>query len=357
VIGEESTTADFSPSWLPLAIGSMPHTEPEEAWAAVLRSFAAVPFWPQLPQRSYLENMYVQFSERFPGVVIEDQRIYVDRRQDLDPGLERLYLAYLENDLAYGAISADFSAGLATLQAGKVVFPQPPQLIKGHVTGPVSWGLTVVDQDRRPLLYDEILADAVAKHLRLKASWQEKLLAGYAPKTLVFVDEPYLSAFGSAFVSLSREQVVHYLQEVLAGIAGLKGVHCCGNTDWGILLDTPIDVLSLDAYDYASSLALYPKEVAAFLSRGGVIAWGIVPSSQAAEGETAAGLVDRLERAIDMLVQKGIPKETLLRAGLVTPSCGTGSLTVPLTERIFELTAQVAAAMRERYTNLEVELS
>lgn len=349
--------ADFQPDWLPLAVGSVPHTDAEEAWELVLRCFAAAPFWPQLPRRSYLENMYVQFSERFPGVVIEDQRIYVDRRQDLDPGLERLYLAYLENDLAYGAISPDFAAGLAALQAGKVAFPQPPQLLKGQVTGPVSWGLTVVDQNRRPLLYDEILADAVAKHLRLKAAWQEKVLAGLAPKTLIMVDEPYLSAFGSAFVSLSREQVIHYLQEVLAGIGGLKGVHCCGNTDWSILLETPVDVLSLDAYDYASSLALYPQEVTAFLSRGGVIAWGIVPSSPAAEGETAAGLVARLERAIDTLVQKGVPREALLRAGLVTPSCGAGSLTVPLTEHIMELTAQVAAAMRERYSSREVDPS
>jgi hypothetical protein len=30
---------------------------------------------------------------------------------------------------------------------------------------------------------------------------------------------------------------------------------------------------------------------------------------------------------------------------------------VPLAERIFELTAEVATTMRERYANLEVELS
>ncbi len=251
-------------------------------------------------------------------------------------------------------MGADYSASLAALQEGKVACPQPVQLLKGHVTGPVSWGLTVVDQNRRPLLYEEILADAIAKHLRLKAAWQQKVLAGLAPQTLIFVDEPYLSAFGSAFVSLSREQVVRYLQEVLAGIPGLKGVHCCGNTDWSMLLETPIDVLNLDAYDYAGSLALYPAEVAAFLERGGVIAWGIVPAGDAALRETSAGLVERLEQALSALVEKGVPREALVRSGLITPSCGLGSLTEQVGERVFELTVQVAAAMRERYISREV---
>ena len=347
--------AKFNPAWLPLAIGSVPHPDADQAWSAILRYFPATPVWPQLPRRSYLENMYVQYSERFPGAVLEEQRIYVDRHQDLDPALERLYLAYLEDDVTYGAVSPDFSAGLAALQDGRVTLSQPLRLLKGQVTGPISWGLTVVDQNRRPLLYDEVLADAIAKHLRLKAAWQERLLATYCPNTLIFIDEPYMSAFGSAFVSLEREQVIRYLREVLAGIKGLKGVHCCGNTDWSVLLETPIDVLNLDAYEYASALALYPKEVAAFLDRGGIIAWGIVPAGEAAEGETAERLVQRLEQSLEQLAAKGVSKEALLRSGLVTPSCGVGSLSEPLAERVFELTVQVSTIMRARYVAEEVQ--
>jgi methionine synthase II (cobalamin-independent) len=343
----------FDPGWLPLAVGSVPHADPGEAWAAVLRYLPATPFWPQLPRRSFLENMYAQYSEGFPGVVIEDERIYVDRRQDLDPAMERLYLAYLEDDVAYGAISAEYAAGLAALREGGVVLPQSPLLIKGQVTGPVSWGLTVVDQERRPLLYDEVLADAIAKHLRLKAAWQEQAIAPYAPLTVTFVDEPYLSAFGSAFVAVSREQVIAYLHEVLAGIQGLKGVHCCGNTDWSMLLETPIDILNLDAYEYAEALALYPREVTSFLERGGAIAWGIVPASQAAEDETAEHLVERLHEAIGLLAHKGVPQEALQQRGFVTPSCGTGSLSVPLAERVLALTGQVARMMRGRYVHQE----
>ncbi|MGQ9681609.1 MAG: methionine synthase [Anaerolineae bacterium] len=337
------------PSWLPLAIGSVPHTDVAQAWAAVLRCLPATPFWPQLPRRTFLESMYTQYSERFPGIMIEGERLYVDRRQDLDPGLERLYLAYLADDLSYGSTSPEYAAGLAALLDGRVTLPQTPCLIKGQVTGPVSWGLTVTDQNRRPILYDEVLADAVAKHLRLKAAWQQRALAGLGAPTVMFVDEPYLSAYGSAFISISREQVVRYLQEVLVGIPGLKGVHCCGNTDWSILLETPLDILSLDAYDYAGSLALYPQQVAAFLERGGTIAWGIVPNTDAANAETAASLSARLEEALAALADKGVPRERLQRQAWVTPACGMGALEVPLAERVLELTAQVSAIMQERY--------
>ncbi|HOG46158.1 MAG TPA: methionine synthase [Anaerolineae bacterium] len=349
--------ATFEPAWLPLAVGSVPYSEAAEAWSAVLRHLPGTPFWPQMPRRSFRENMYAQYSEGFPGVVLEEERVYVDRRRDLDPALERLYLAYLENDLSYGAISAEYSAGLAALREGRVLLEQPPALIKGQVTGPVSWGLTVVDQERRPLLYDEVLADAIAKHLRLKAAWQEQALAPYAEATVIFIDEPYLSAFGSAFVAVNRDQVVELLHEVLAGISGLKGIHCCGNTDWSMLLETPIDILNLDAYEYAGALALYPSEVRAFLDRGGMIAWGIVPAGEAAQEETPEHLVQRLHEAMGLLVEKGVPPELLLQRGLVAPSCGTGSLSAPLAERVLGLTNQVSQIMRDRYVTQEEQPS
>ena len=350
----------FEPAWLPTAVGSLPVPDVEQAWSWISTYFPQIPVWPQLPRRSYLENMYAQFSERFPGVVVdvEAERTYVGRPEDVDHELEQLYIAYLEHDPEYGVISPEYAAGLHYLLAQAAGPPQvatkgvlavPPLAIKGQVTGPISWGLMVTDRNRRPLLYDEITADAIAKHLRLKASWQEQQLKPVAPQTIMFVDEPYMSSFGSALVSLSREQSVTLLDEVFAGIEGLKGVHCCANTDWSVLLETSIDILNLDAYEYAESLSLYPEAVAGFLERGGIIAWGIVPSSPMVEGETVAGLVDRLHSAMDLLVQKGVSLDKLLAAGLVTPSCGTGSLDPQTAEQVLDLTAAVSGEMRSRY--------
>lgn len=325
--------------------GSLPHTDPDAACRLMLDT-QDIPTWPQLPRRTFLENMYVQFSERFPGVVLANERIYVDRDLDLDPQLEQLYIAYLANDVEYGRIGREYAAGLyhlLSLDLGR------PRAIKGQVTGPVSWGLTVVDQNRRPVLYDDVLAEAVAKHLRLKASWMERELKKLAPTTLLMVDEPYMSSFGSAYISLSPQQAVTLIEEVLAGIEGMKGVHCCGNTDWSLVLSTSIDVLSFDAYEHADSLALYPEDIQAFVNRGGMLAWGIVPASEKVFDETVDGLVSRLESALDALVEKGLHRDDLLPAAMITPSCGCGSLRIETAERVLRLTAEVGTALRERY--------
>ena len=340
---------EFEPHFLPISVGSVPHPDPETACRLILKDFPQIPTWPQLPNRSFLENMYVQYSEGFPGVVLEGERIYVDRSQDLDPGLEKLYLAYLESDLDHAAIGADYAAGLPAFLHALNSAGDQLVAVKGQVTGPVSWGLVVVDQNRRPILYDEVLADAVAKHLRLKAAWQERELRQLCHTVITFVDEPYMASFGSAFVSLGREQAITLLEEVLAGIQGIKGVHCCGNTDWSILLSTSIDVLSLDAYEYAQALSLYPDEVKAFLERGGGIAWGIVPTSEQVYQETVESLVEKLYQAMNLLVKKGIPLDQLLASTLISGSCGVGPLSEPAAERVLSLAAEVSTEMRRRY--------
>ncbi len=328
-----------------LAAGSLPHTDPEAACNLILENLD-IATWPQLPRRAFLENMYVQFSERFPGIMVAEERIYVERNGDLDPDLEQLYVAYLTDDLEHAAISADYAAGLHHFL--KLDLGQPP-IVKGQVTGPISWGLMVADQDRRPILYDDVLAEAIAKHLRLKAEWMEQELRRLSPQTIIFVDEPYMSSYGSAFVSLNKDQVVSLLEEVFAGIKGLKGVHCCGNTDWSLLLSTEVDILNLDAYEYAEALALYPDEVGAFLERGGILGWGIVPASDQAHEETVDGLLERFHHALSLLTAKGLNLDDLFSSALIMPSCGCGSLSLETAERVVQLTSELARALQERY--------
>jgi methionine synthase II (cobalamin-independent) len=342
------TKGGFELNGLATAIGSMPHVEPREACSLVLKYLPEIPAWPQLPKKSFLENMYVQFSEGFPGVIVEGERIWVDRSKDLSKPLEQLYTAYLENNMGYGAISARYAAGFhAFLKEAK---QKGRKAVKGQVTGPISFGLSVTDQNRRPLLYDEVLADAIAKHLRLKAAWQEKMLKSVFPKTIISIDEPYLSSLGSAFVSFPREQVVTLLEEVLGGISGLKAIHCCGNTDWSVVLQTSLNILSFDAYNYAETLALYPAEVKNFLGRGGVIAWGIVPNDeQTLTKETEASIGDRLEEAMRLLSKKGISFDTIKSQCLITPSCSLASISIKAAAGALDLTAAVSADFRKRH--------
>ncbi|MDD4875526.1 MAG: methionine synthase [Dehalococcoidales bacterium] len=333
---------------LPTIIGSMPHTDAKEACALITHYLKDIPAWPQLPQRSFLENMNVQYSEGFPGVVIADNKISIDRSQNIESSLEKLYHAYLEDDYNKFPTSAEYAAGLHEFLD---IDNFSPRAVKGQVVGPVTWGLTVTDDSKRAIIYDDILGDAVGRFLKLKASWQEKKLREICRQTIIFLDEPYMSAYGSVGISLSKEKIISLLEEVFSGISGIKGIHCCGNTDWSVLLATSTDIISFDAYGYAQSLSLYPAEVKRFLDRGGTIAWGIIPCEPALlNKETATSLKDRLEEAMAPFTRNGIRFKQLIEQGLLTPSCGLGTMngTEPAAQAL-EILTELSQRIRSQY--------
>ncbi|MCX6012787.1 MAG: methionine synthase [Chloroflexi bacterium] len=337
----------FRTEALPTAIGSMPNTDIHAACSVVQEYLPEIPVWPQLPRRSFLENMYVQYSSGFPGIIIEGDRIYVSRTAGFDDSLEKLYSAYINADYSSYELTAEYAAGFHECRKVKAT---PPLAIKGQVVGPVSWGLTITDENNRPIIYDEVLADAVAKHLRLKAAWQENVLRKVSPTTIMFFDEPYLSSIGSALISVSNETVIGLLNEVFGGLKGLKGIHCCGNTDWSLLLSTNLDVLSFDAYNYGENVNLFSGDIKSFLNRGGIIAWGIVPTQEEVlKKATVNNLVERLEEQWVAFNRKGLQSAFLFERSLITPACGLASLSVELAAQALKLTSAVSKLIRSRY--------
>ena len=91
----------FTPNGLASGIGSLPHTDPNEACRLVWDLLPDIPFWPQLPKRSPLENMYYQYAENMPGLVIKkDGGFYIDDgKEDFYEELERFYQTFLSEDL------------------------------------------------------------------------------------------------------------------------------------------------------------------------------------------------------------------------------------------------------------------
>jgi hypothetical protein len=164
-----------------------------------------------------------------------------------------------------------------------------------------------------------------------------------------------MAAFGSAFISLSREQAIAYLDEVFAAIhreGAVAGVHCCANTDWSVLLATSVDMLNIDAFGYLDNLALYPAELRAFLDRGGLVAWGIVPNNGEVLSIPAKSLAQRLLVGLDLIQEKAaargviIPAAELAGRSMVTTSCGLGATSVPLAERAIAVLAETGERLQ-----------
>ena len=188
----------------------------------------------------------------------------------------------------------------------------------------------------------------------MKCRWQIQKFRSFADNVICFIDEPILSAFGSStYVSVSRDDVITKLNEVVEAVhaeGALAGVHCCGNTEWSILMDAGVDIVNFDAFDFGDSIALYPQAVKAHLEAGKVLAWGVVPTnSQKIQGQTVESLVAKFDAGVDNLAKAtGMDRDLITNQAMITPSCGTGSLPVADAELVFRLLGETSKALRAR---------
>jgi len=347
-------------------IGSLPHSNVVRGTDLMFESTPEIPSWVQFPRRVFHESMMVQFTEGMPGLVLveDEERLYFDAAApDFVEQLTDFYTRYLaateeENEDALDSfgLSPQYAAGFAEFVARLPGLPATPLMLKGQVTGPFTLGTNLLDQDRRCSYYDDQLRDAIVKTVALKATWQMARLSAFDLPLMIFLDEPALLGFGSqTFITVSREDIIGDLNEVTAAIhaqSGLAGVHCEENTDWSLLMETDLDILDFDAYDHMQAITLYPAELRSFLERGGVMAWGIVPTldREAAATETVPSLLARFDDGLEQLARKGFDLELLLRQALITPSCGAGGvLTEPLAERVLGLLRELSATLRSRH--------
>ncbi len=339
------------------AIGSLPHLDPSCACQLAARSLPQAPFWPQLPKRDFREGMYIQYSEGLPGARLDQERrkmYFQTDPEQLAPEILAFTDSIMEDRVDDFAVGPEYSGGLhCFLAGGDQLVTQEAVFVKGHITGPTSYGLTVTDQKNRPIIYDALVFELIVQGIMMKARWQVRRLKQLHPEVVLFIDEPYLASFGSAFIAVDRDQVVGNLSLVVGAIqaeGARVGVHCCGNTDWTLLMDAGVNIVNFDAVRYCESLSLYPERLTEFLEAGGQLAWGITPTSSQIRTETADTVVRRFWDGVRMIAGRGVSRELLLKEVLVTPSCGAGSLETAEAEQILQVTGEAASVLNGSLT-------
>lgn len=352
--------SEFTPCCLPLLIGSVPLNDHRQAVEMIFAHTPQLPIWPQLPAFRE-EGMIPQFLPGFPGVDDCDGKTFINVERE---SFDEEFLAFFEEYLlvSEGAAPLEDSRFALTPQVAKGFFAfldmareRRDQLVglKGQITGPVTFCTGVVDQAGRAIFYNDQLRDAAIKMLALKGAYQARRMAQIATPAIVFFDEPGLSGFGtSAFITISKEDIIACLGEVFAAVkaeGGLNGVHVCANTEWSLLFEAGVDVLSYDAYGFFDRLVLYPEHLKSFLARGGILATGIVPTTaELIESAAVDELVGLWFAQTAQLEALGISRETIFQQTLITPSCGTGTVSPDQARKVMELTRDVSLAIREQ---------
>jgi hypothetical protein len=349
----------FKPECLPVLIGSLPIQDHQEAGRLVLEYTPEIPLWVQLPSFKQ-EGMITQFLPGMPGANTNGDKTFIDTSSEtfeneiLD--FYEAYMAVSENrTLLEGSIFAmasNTAPGFFTLLENLSKTGNTVSAVKGQITGPFTFGTGLADENGKAIFYNEQLRDAAIKLLAMKARWQTRRLAESGKPVIIFFDEPALTGFGSSsFISISRDEVFKCFEEVFEAVhseGGLAGVHVCANADWSLILDSSADVVSFDAYEYFDTFILYSKQIKSFLDLGKILAWGIVPtlSVSAIEKEDVSSLMDIWETKTAKLQELGVDRKTLYSQSLITPSCGTGSLSLENAIKVLNLTAKLSGQIR-----------
>lgn len=346
---------------LATGIGSLPFTDPAEALAMIRRYLPAIPHWPQLPRRGIAESFVFQFLQALVDLEIlkvAGDRPYFDTAHPAWPDrLTEFYtIAFAAEDGEPDALrrfaSSEYAAPgfYAFLDHIGSTGLSGIRYLKGQLAGPLTAGFQLKDDEGRLAYYQPELRDLIVRTLALHARWQAATLSALGRPAILFVDEPFMNACGSSYhITLTRGMVIEDLAAISSAVHhenAAVGVHSCNAADWSLLFEWDLEIIDLDAYQFGDSLLPYAAQMEQFLARGGVMAWGLVPTLGLTFDEDADSFLKRLESLWSELSRYGVDAERLHTRSIFTPACGTGLLSPELAERVYQLTAEVSTRTR-----------
>ncbi|MDR1486831.1 MAG: hypothetical protein LBT62_02380 [Deltaproteobacteria bacterium] len=334
-----------------LAIGSVPFLDPAEAieQSAVTLD---IPASPQLVRLSAWEDMLFSAVSGLPALVVDEQaRTVTAVSEGREEALAHFYEQYFTGDVEFLALGEKSRLGFdSLLQRAKIDENFGRSYLKAQVVGPLTFGQSVKVQGAYSLADDAALLEAAALGLGGKAAWAAERIRELNRIPVVFLDEPGLSGYGSAFSTLTPQTVVSALSSAVDAARAkgpvLVGCHVCGNTDWGLLTQVGLDIINFDAYAYLEAVCLYPKQFKTFLDGGGALCWGIVPTTDFDESRhTSERLSKMIKDGWSNLASKGIDKELLRERTLIASACGLGGLSIETAKSILAMLPKVAQAL------------
>ncbi|RJQ37355.1 MAG: hypothetical protein C4555_06475 [Dehalococcoidia bacterium] len=298
------------------AMGIMPHTDIDRALE--LAFGLDIPFWPQLPNVSFYEDMYVQASENFPGIMVDEvnKKLLFDnarfaeelpRYSELILNPDTFKLSERYSVVYHRFLSRDLSS-----------YPA----VRGQLIGPVSFGFRVTDENNRPVIYNDDVRTMLYDFIQHKVNAQYRELKAKNPRAFVWLDEPGLGWVFSGLSGYDDLRAKADYGNFLGGLENPGALHLCANVNLPYLLGMGTNILSFDAYQLELMPKGYARAVADFISNGGIIAWGIVPTaSEVLSRETTAALADRLSAYWEVVSRESrIEPTRIAEQALIAPA-------------------------------------
>lgn len=321
------------------AIGSLPHKDMDNAFDDMLGCFSKLPFLPQLANVNKFENMTFQCLENLACLKKQNGKIFLEKDlnkiQNVSDNLEDYYISF------YSALDPFL----------KYLKKYSPKYAKAQITGPFTLSMVLKDINNNFIFYDKDLRNLIVKHLFYKALWLASQIKKTNVKPVIFIDEPSISMIGP-YSDIKRQDVIDMLSEIIRILNQndiITGIHCCGKCDWSIIIDSGAKILSFDAFSHAKAFAEYSDKINNFINSGGIICWGIIPtlSEEILDKFTLDSAFIGYYLCVNYLSEKGLNKEKIYNASMLSPSCGMGNLSVELSKKAMLLTKDLSLRLKE----------
>ena len=340
-------------------MGIMPHKDVDKALDLALG--LDIPFWPQLPHVSLYEDMYVQTSQNFPGIEINfDKGRLTFRTAKFQESLED-YFTKMEQTETY-ALTPEYSVVFQKFLSKNL---ERYKAIRGQITGPVSFGFKVLDENLKPIIYNDEVKSMLFDFIRKKVNLQYQELKAKNQNAFVWVDEPGLGYVFSGLSGYNDQQAKEDYYQFVQGIEGPKGMHLCAEVNLPYLLELGVEILSFDAFQIGFMPKEYTLCVADFIKKGGVISWGIVPTEfktlEAQTPEKLASLLsgywevvsENTDLSLDQIAEQALIAPARCCLVELTIEAGERSKTVNIEEKIvekaFSFLPELSQILKKRY--------
>ena len=327
----------------PSGVGSTHHRDPQAAVGDVLRLYARMPFWPQLPHRSEEERILPQVGLDLPGAAWDGKTLRWSG--EMSAGA-------LENA---SAPPPERAAGLAALLAALTARPEAerPPLVKGQLVGPLTLSMVLRDAQGRAPHNDDATMRWLGRFVGRAGAAQARLLRAAAPGVLVVLDEPGLASLGEPRLPLAWRTATEVLREALAPIqatGALAGVHSCAPLDWTRALAARPHLIHFDGREaQLPHLLQHRSALREHVARGGFLGWGLWPTDAPDTPWDPRAVQSDLARAAREIAFVDASMGTVFKRSFLSGVCGSAGFSAAQEERMAAGLEEVSMGIRRRY--------
>ena len=310
-----------------------------------------MPSLPELPIISAEDNIVSRTLENIPGIRIKDKRVRLKiesnhYKQNMIK-LDRAFNNPVIENLQPFAINSPYMEKF--LQLIKK-FKSPNAVI--NLIGPFTITQILENVAEEQMLIDKTYRKLFIQAVCVKALWIIKKIKEASPDTvpLIILEEPEFGKLGDIKREnddISIEIVTALFSRVIDKLhdaGALVGIQCLDKCDLKIPINAGVDLISFDAYNNPNNLSILPEQIIEFVSRGGKINWGIIPTTN--EATIKAINLDEMEKRLfatfENLIIAGVPTKFVYNSAYVSVQGDLEKQPLIFAEKAIILASQLA---------------